>query len=83
MHRGGGEIFCGTTDCTGADAAPTGHIDLRIAGGAAGSSMDGEIAEVLIYTRGLNGEERQRVECYLSKRYKLPVSHGCPEFYFG
>lgn len=38
--------------------------------------LDGDIAEILIYNRGLNSTERKTIECYFSVKYALGLS-GC------
>lgn len=34
----------------------------------------GDIGELIIFTRGLDGEERRAIEAYLGKKWKIPVS---------
>ena len=41
--------------------------------------MDGDIAEVLIYTVAMSGPDRATAECYLSYKYGIAITgHTCP-----
>jgi prepilin-type N-terminal cleavage/methylation domain-containing protein len=42
--------------------------------GPAGNYLNGDIAEIIIFTRTLKTEERQAVEAYLSKKYAIIIS---------
>jgi prepilin-type N-terminal cleavage/methylation domain-containing protein len=42
--------------------------------GATGHYFNGDLAEIIIYTRALKTEERQAVEEYLSKKYAITIS---------
>lgn len=73
---------------TTADAtnATTNYISVLVsnAGSALGRNVDGvsattryfngDLAEIIIYTRALSTEERQAVETYLSKKYTVTIS---------
>jgi hypothetical protein len=42
-------------------------------------SLQGEIAEVLVYRRALNAQEREQTRLYLMEKYQLPVRPVPPE----
>lgn len=56
----------------GIEAIPAGHIETLL-GASNGSTflLNGELAEVILYTRVLSNDERQRVERYLARKYGL------------
>ena len=65
--------IAGTTH-TNADMASTNGADALIAQGSqflGGSSLDGQIAEIVIYSRVLTTPERQQVEAYLNEKYAI------------
>jgi len=60
---------------TGADANPSGHLETRIGAATHGEAVqpwDGDIAEILIYSRVLTPQERLSVEDYLYNKYAIP-----------
>jgi hypothetical protein len=46
--------------------------------GDAGFFFDGDLFEVIVYDRALSSSERRDVHCYLSERFAISVSDGCP-----
>lgn len=42
--------------------------------GLPGSSYNGDLAEVIMFSRELTTEERQAIETYLGKKYNIPIS---------
>ena len=59
---------------TNADMASTNGADALIAQGSQlvdASSLDGQIAEIVIYSRVLTTPERQQVEAYLNSKYQI------------
>ncbi len=55
------------------------HLGRYFYGGVPdGNYFDGFIGDVLIYNTALPSSDRIIVECYLSKRYRLPVIYTCP-----
>lgn len=59
----------------GADAVPEKHLRLRIGVNSKDKQnyLDGEIAEIIVYSRDLSPEERAEVEAYLQTKYFGPV----------
>ncbi len=39
--------------------------------------LDGDIAEIIAYNTDFGAADRRRIECYLSTRYGIAVSHTC------
>ena len=65
--------IAGTT-YTNEDMSATNSSDALIAQGSqllGGSSLDGQIAEIVIYSRVLTTPERQEVEAYLNSKYAI------------
>jgi hypothetical protein len=57
---------------TGANCAATGHLNFTIGAQFDGAApLDGEIAEILVFTRTLKDAERQTIERYLQTKYAL------------
>jgi prepilin-type N-terminal cleavage/methylation domain-containing protein len=50
------------------------YIGSRFSGGGTNSYFNGNIAEIIIFNRGLNTEERLAINSYLSKKYAIKVS---------
>ena len=40
----------------------------------AGRYLDGDVAEIIIYSRALTTEERESIATYLSKKYKIKIT---------
>jgi hypothetical protein len=61
---------------TGINANPTGHQFTRIGAVTTSiyNSLDGSIAEIIVFNRALNITQRRIVENYLSSKYALPIS---------
>jgi uncharacterized Zn-binding protein involved in type VI secretion len=53
---------------------------LVIGNGSSGGGLDGDIAEVLIYSRVLTSEETNVVGSYLASKYDLTTSYGSSSF---
>lgn len=60
-------------------ALPTiNYISLGNYGTGANKSLDGELAEILIYTTALSEINRVKISCYLSNKYALATAESCP-----
>jgi hypothetical protein len=57
------------------DNALTGDL---IVGGTPGAYLQGEVAEVLVYSRALDESERNAVRGYLGRKYDLPFGPNLP-----
>ncbi|MCP5500950.1 MAG: hypothetical protein H7A25_13665 [Leptospiraceae bacterium] len=55
----------------------TATLTLYIGGEGSCCYLEGSIAELLVYNRSLTVEEKQKVQCYLSKKYNLAVTPTC------
>lgn len=57
----------------------TGSTTTLYIGASSGGSYNfqGDIAEILVFKRGLAATERDKVTCYLSKKYAIAVSATC------
>ena len=57
----------------------TGSTTTLYIGASSGGSYNfhGDIAEILVYKRGLAATERDKITCYLSKKYAIAVSATC------
>ena len=52
--------------------------EFKIGGSKAGlSSVNGQIAEIVLYNKALSATDRKKVECYLGSKYNITVT-GCP-----
>jgi len=61
-------------DTTSAQAIDTGTAGYRLAGGTGGNpggSLNGHVAEILVYEQALNATERAEVEEHLMEKYRL------------
>lgn len=57
----------------------TSSCPLQIGARTSGSNyFNGLISEVLLFTNGISSSDREIVECYLSSKYGIPISHDCP-----
>ncbi len=54
----------------------TGSTTTLYIGASSGGSYNfqGDIAEIMVYKRGLTSSEREKITCYLSKKYAIAVS---------
>lgn len=43
-----------------------------------GDYLDGFMGDLIYYDQTLSTADRQIVQCYLSNKYSLPISHSCP-----
>ncbi|MCE9596654.1 MAG: LamG domain-containing protein [Spirochaetia bacterium] len=41
-------------------------------------NFDGDIAELIMYSRAITDAERQSLECYAAAKYGVSISHSCP-----
>ncbi|NCN39999.1 hypothetical protein GW916_01990 [bacterium] len=70
----------GTSLSMSASAAPLNiNNNLEVGRWQAGTHfINGKIAELIVFDGALTTVNRQKVECYLSKKYNVAVSHSCP-----
>jgi len=74
IYTNGANPYPSTTMNTIAPVARSSNYIGRDFGGGGNSFFDGEIAELLIYTRALTDDERRGVEAYCFAKYGTPVS---------
>lgn len=73
LYRDGTSIG---TPAASSSVATLDTVDLGALRGGTSSSFDGDIAEVIAYTKGLAAGERAVLHTYLSRRYGITVSAG-------
>ncbi|MCW7487467.1 LamG-like jellyroll fold domain-containing protein [Leptospira meyeri] len=83
-----GNLFNGGTLASSSSSGPptynclSGNLDIgrHYLGGAPpldGDYLDGFMGDLIYFDQVLTASDREIVECYLSNKYSLPVSHSC------
>ncbi len=47
-------------------------------GGVSPYGLNGEIAELGVYTWAMDAPAREGLECFLHIKYNIPINHTCP-----
>jgi hypothetical protein len=71
----------GTTDGTTAEAGPFTVAPGIWAGTGCttgSGNFNGDIQEMIMYSRALSSQEQRSLECYASSKYDIPIGHSCP-----
>ncbi len=68
----------GSYDCGGGDLHIGRYYYAMPAYPNDGDYFDGHIGDFLYFNGVLSAADRELVQCYLSNRYNLPISHSCP-----
>ena len=76
LYADGGKTALASSSSTGTSALTS---PARITFGslqnlAAGRYLDGDVAEIIIYSRALTTEERESIATYLSRKYKIKIT---------